>query len=45
MSGLHHLDRGYERLEHKLSLLGAHIRRINAEGVPVELTSMNPVKG
>jgi len=29
MSGLHHLDRGYERLEYKLSLLGAQITRID----------------
>lgn len=29
---LHHLDRGYERLEEKLTALGAHLHRIRAEG-------------
>ncbi|MEM6520212.1 MAG: UDP-N-acetylglucosamine 1-carboxyvinyltransferase, partial [Cyanobacteria bacterium P01_C01_bin.70] len=28
MSGLHHLDRGYEQLEQKLAMLGAHITRL-----------------
>ncbi len=37
MSGLHHLDRGYERLERKLTQLGAHIRRIDSQGVEVPL--------
>ena len=29
---LHHLDRGYERLEEKLTALGARLHRIRAEG-------------
>jgi UDP-N-acetylglucosamine 1-carboxyvinyltransferase len=28
---LHHLDRGYEKLEHKLTALGAKISRVDAE--------------
>jgi UDP-N-acetylglucosamine 1-carboxyvinyltransferase len=27
---IYHLDRGYERMEHKLSALGAHIERISS---------------
>jgi UDP-N-acetylglucosamine 1-carboxyvinyltransferase len=30
MSGLCHLDRGYERLEQKLTQLGAHITRLDS---------------
>ncbi|MCS7227046.1 MAG: UDP-N-acetylglucosamine 1-carboxyvinyltransferase, partial [Gloeomargarita sp. SKYB31] len=30
ISGLHHLDRGYERLEEKLRTIGADIQRIAA---------------
>jgi len=26
---IYHLDRGYERIEDKLSALGAHIRRVS----------------
>ncbi|MEM6437484.1 MAG: UDP-N-acetylglucosamine 1-carboxyvinyltransferase, partial [Cyanobacteria bacterium P01_D01_bin.115] len=28
MSGIHHLDRGYEQLERKLTQIGAHITRL-----------------
>ena len=28
---IYHLDRGYERMEHKLRLLGAHIDRLNSK--------------
>ncbi|HEY9647540.1 MAG TPA: UDP-N-acetylglucosamine 1-carboxyvinyltransferase [Chroococcidiopsis sp.] len=31
ISGLHHLDRGYETLEHKLKQLGARIQRVRQE--------------
>ena len=31
---VHHVDRGYERLEDKLSLLGADIARVSVEGAP-----------
>lgn len=27
---IYHLDRGYERMEHKLRALGAHIERISS---------------
>ncbi|HNP01961.1 MAG TPA: UDP-N-acetylglucosamine 1-carboxyvinyltransferase, partial [Agitococcus sp.] len=27
---IYHIDRGYERVEEKLSLLGANIRRVKA---------------
>jgi len=32
ISGLSHLDRGYENLEQKLTLLGAQIRRVDGHG-------------
>jgi len=32
ISGLHHLDRGYEKLEAKLSGLGAKLQRVYADG-------------
>ena len=31
ISRVYHLDRGYERIEEKLSLLGADIRRVKAK--------------
>jgi len=33
---VYHLDRGFERLEEKLSACGANVRRIKGEG-PAEL--------
>ena len=33
ISGLYHLDRGYEKLEEKLASLGAHIRRVSDRAV------------
>jgi UDP-N-acetylglucosamine 1-carboxyvinyltransferase len=38
---IYHLDRGYERIEEKLSSLGARIRRV-AEGPPSSLRSSPP---
>jgi len=32
ISGLHHLDRGYEKLEQKLSQLGAKLKRVYPDG-------------
>lgn len=29
ISGLHHIDRGYEEIEHKLNRIGANIRRVD----------------
>ncbi|MBE7381606.1 MAG: UDP-N-acetylglucosamine 1-carboxyvinyltransferase [Leptolyngbya sp. SIO1E4] len=37
MSGLHHLDRGYERLEQKLAQLGARIQRIDSVGADAQI--------
>ena len=34
VSGLHHMDRGYDRLEAKMAGLGAKIVRVNADSVP-----------
>lgn len=34
VSGLHHMDRGYDRLESKMAGLGAKIVRVNADSVP-----------
>lgn len=34
VSGLHHMDRGYDRLESKMAGLGAKIVRMNADSVP-----------
>jgi UDP-N-acetylglucosamine 1-carboxyvinyltransferase len=31
VSRLYHLDRGYERLEEKLQLVGADVERVGAE--------------
>jgi len=31
ISGVHHLDRGYERLEEKLAACGARIERVGGE--------------
>ena len=39
VSGLHHMDRGYDRLEAKMAGLGAKIVRVNADSVP-GLTSL-----
>jgi UDP-N-acetylglucosamine 1-carboxyvinyltransferase len=36
ISGIHYLDRGYERLVEKLSSLGAEISRIKAEPSPLK---------
>jgi UDP-N-acetylglucosamine 1-carboxyvinyltransferase len=33
IQGLHHLDRGYDKLEEKLQLLGANLKRVQAEEV------------
>lgn len=38
ISGLHHLDRGYENIVGKLISLGAEIERINEAGEKVDLT-------
>lgn len=37
ISELHHLDRGYEKLEEKLTKLGANIKRVKSEA-PTEVT-------
>ena len=37
MSGLHHLDRGYEQLERKLTELGAQIHRIGENSASTDL--------
>jgi UDP-N-acetylglucosamine 1-carboxyvinyltransferase len=34
---IYHLDRGYERFEHKLASLGAKIERLNDKEMPREL--------
>jgi UDP-N-acetylglucosamine 1-carboxyvinyltransferase len=39
MSGLHHLDRGYEQLERKLTALGAQITRIDDRSGDAESVS------
>lgn len=45
IQGLHHLDRGYEKLEHKLRQIGAQIERLTlpASGM-VEATSTLPAR-
>lgn len=46
MSGLHHLDRGYEQLEQKLTQAGAHIQRIEqTDDVPAETTIVSTKRG
>ncbi|MGF1459895.1 MAG: UDP-N-acetylglucosamine 1-carboxyvinyltransferase [Leptolyngbyaceae cyanobacterium] len=40
MSGLQHLDRGYEQLETKLTSLGAQITRVQSTEAPVSTTSL-----
>lgn len=35
VQGLHHLDRGYDNLEGKLQKLGANLRRVDGNGLPV----------
>ena len=42
MSGLYHLDRGYEQLEYKLSKLGARITRLTDNGTPVAVEGETP---
>lgn len=39
MTGLKHLDRGYEQLEYKLTQLGARIRRVDGQGNEVQSPS------
>ncbi len=39
IQGLHHLDRGYERMDEKLSAVGARIKRVN--GAPVQEGQMS----
>jgi len=39
IQGLHHLDRGYERLDEKLQGLGAQIRRIQTDAPAADLVS------
>ena len=34
---IYHLDRGYERFEHKLRAIGAKIERLNEKAMPKEL--------
>jgi UDP-N-acetylglucosamine 1-carboxyvinyltransferase len=34
VSGLHHMDRGYDRLEEKMTGLGAQLSRVSADSVP-----------
>ena len=36
VEGVHHLDRGFERLEEKLNACGAHVERLRADGAPGE---------
>jgi UDP-N-acetylglucosamine 1-carboxyvinyltransferase len=46
--GLHHLDRGYEKLEHKLQKVGAKIRRVehpdDLSKLPTPEVGANPAK-
>lgn len=42
MSGLHHLDRGYEQLERKLTNLGAQIQRLDGASVDTEAAKTDP---
>ncbi len=47
IQGLHHLDRGYDNLEHKLSKLGAKLQRVESEmpeeaAKPVEAAVTTP---
>jgi len=39
ITGLHHIDRGYERLEEKLNALGAHLQRLPAHDLVKESTN------
>lgn len=45
ISGLHHLDRGYEQLEQKLSSLGAEIRRISEHNTDASMKQSQALKG
>jgi UDP-N-acetylglucosamine 1-carboxyvinyltransferase len=40
VQGLHHLDRGYDNLEGKLTALGANLRRVDP--LAVELATLSP---
>jgi UDP-N-acetylglucosamine 1-carboxyvinyltransferase len=43
VQGLHHLDRGYDRLDLKLQQLGAKILRVNEASKDVDLLANNPI--
>jgi UDP-N-acetylglucosamine 1-carboxyvinyltransferase len=43
VQGLHHLDRGYNRLDLKLQQLGAKILRVNEASKDVDLLANNTI--
>jgi UDP-N-acetylglucosamine 1-carboxyvinyltransferase len=43
VQGLHHLDRGYDRLDLKLQQLGAKILRVNEASKDVDLLANNTI--
>ena len=44
LHGLHHLDRGYENIEAKLSSIGARLRRVESQEYASNLTNTSPIK-